>query len=65
MGRLAAPTVSGLPHICTICGRAGVWGDGWAWFGSYRMLDEHPERIVKTCSDKCRAEAYRTGRTFR
>ena len=40
---------------CDVCKRFGVWGEGWAWYGT---MDEI--RFI-TCSDRCKAEAERRG----
>lgn len=43
-------------HMCNVCEKWGEWGTSWAWYGSYRNM-ENSGRIIKTCSDKCKADA--------
>lgn len=40
-------------YKCDCCERASQWDDGWAWFGSWRALDED-QPIITTCSADCR-----------
>ncbi len=38
--------------VCSSCGFAGTWGEGWMWFGSLMDLDDAKLREVlcPTCS---------------
>ena len=54
------PRGVGAIHECCVCGKRGVWGRGWSWWGSPLELQNGP--VPKTCSAKCRRiYAARTG----
>lgn len=40
-------------HQCSACGQDGPWTDDWAWFGSYKDLDDD-KPVQKFCSASCR-----------
>ena len=43
---------TGRVHRCTACGKEEPWGPGWAWYGSYKMIDDGVP-IYKACSNDC------------
>lgn len=47
---------NGKLRVCTICKKAGEWSESWAWYGSYLILENYPQDIIRTCSDQCRVE---------
>lgn len=50
---------SGRTHTCSTCGKIDNWKEGWMWFGSYRQLEDTPEKILKFCCDACITVAQR------
>jgi len=42
-------------HTCNVCQGCGPWGPGWQFYGSI-LIEEEGLPLLKTCSDKCRAE---------
>ena len=46
---------SGRLYICGVCGEVFQWDDdaGCCWWGSYKDLEESPEKIVPICSKPC------------
>lgn len=40
-------------YQCDECKQAFNWSDDSTWFGSYRDLESHPERIKTFCTEKC------------
>ena len=40
-------------HKCTVCGIKDVWGAGWSWYGSWKLLEDG-KPITRCCSEKCR-----------
>ena len=42
-------------HTCNVCQSCGAWGPGWEQYGSI-LIEEEGLPVLKTCSDKCRAE---------
>jgi len=49
---------------CDGCGRAGLWGPGWCWFGSLADWDQEGRNGIKVaCGPRCRA-VIRPSRTF-
>lgn len=52
--------MSGVIHECTVCEVRAPWSEGWAWYGSYTVLEGYkPGRIIKICSPKCLSEAIK------
>jgi hypothetical protein len=48
---------------CDGCGLRGPWTADHQWYGSLKKVDESQwERIVVTCSNRCRAIVVRNGR---
>lgn len=47
-------TPTGRVHTCSACGKQEVWGPTWAWYGSYKQMD-NDEPLFKACSDACMA----------
>lgn len=45
-------------YKCDCCGLLDVWSDNWAWFGSYRQLDDFGMKgvadVMTICSAECR-----------
>lgn len=45
-------------YQCDCCGKTDIWGDDWAWFGSYRQLEdvgmEGVKDVTVICSADCR-----------
>lgn len=45
-------------YQCDCCGRSDVWSNSWAWFGSYRQLDDEGMKdvapVMTICSAECR-----------
>jgi hypothetical protein len=48
-----AAVPSGRTHVCSTCGKIDNWKDGWVWFGSYRQIEDEPEKILKFCCESC------------
>lgn len=42
-------------HTCNVCRGCATWGSGWQSYGSY-LIEEEGLPLLKTCSDKCRAQ---------
>jgi len=40
-------------YECSNCGKLFNWGKNSSWFGSYHNLENNPELITYSCSDKC------------
>ncbi len=49
-------SLEGLPHLCTVCGRAGVWTETWSRYGT----EEEIEAIC--CGQPCRIAFEACGR---
>jgi hypothetical protein len=53
-------------YKCDCCERVDAWDDGWAWFGSYRQLEDFGMKDVKPvmtiCSPTCRVTLVAQGR---
>lgn len=53
-------------YQCDNCGTTDAWGDDWAWFGSYKQLDDYGlkgvEEVIVTCSALCRIKMVATNR---
>ena len=47
-------------YQCDCCEKTDVWGDSWAWFGSYRQLEdvglEGVKDVIVICSSDCRVK---------
>lgn len=43
-------------YQCDCCGRSDVWSDSWAWFGSYKQLDDEGMKGIKPVMTICSAE---------
>jgi hypothetical protein len=43
-------------YKCDCCGRSDVWSDSWAWFGSFKQLDDEGMKGVKPVMTMCSAE---------
>lgn len=43
-------------YQCDCCGKTDVWSGGWAWFGSYRQLDDEGMKGVKPVMTMCSAD---------
>ena len=43
-------------YTCSNCNELFNWSDQSLWFGSYKDLENNPNRIIYCCSDKCRIE---------
>lgn len=39
-------------HTCSVCQKTEEWGPKWAWYGSYRDLDDGVP-VLKFCSPAC------------
>lgn len=52
-------------YKCDCCGRVDAWDGNWAWFGSYRQLDDEGMKDVKPittiCSADCRIKLVGAG----
>lgn len=42
-------------HTCNVCLKCEPWGAGWQFYGSL-LIEEEGLPLLKTCSDKCRAQ---------
>jgi len=40
-------------YTCHTCKKLFNWGKNSSWFGSYKMMENNPEKIKNFCSDKC------------
>lgn len=52
-------------YQCDSCGRTDVWSEGWAWYGSYRDIDEHDSavpQVMTICSSECRVALVAAGK---
>jgi hypothetical protein len=47
-------------YCCDCCGKTEEWGDGWAWYGSYRQLEDEGMKdskpVMTMCSADCRVK---------
>lgn len=48
-------------YRCDNCSKTSAWEDGWAWYGSYRDLDDG-ESVLCMCSPECRIAMVAAGR---
>lgn len=53
-------------YQCDYCGKQDVWGNDWAWFGSYKQLDDYDSLkgndVLVMCSADCRVKLVAAGR---
>jgi hypothetical protein len=52
---------SGRIHKCSICGKEGIWAEGWQYRyeihrGDHSNGDPGWEEVIKTCSGECRTK---------
>ena len=40
-------------YRCNTCGKLFNWDKNSSWFGSYRQMENNPEKLKYYCSDKC------------
>ena len=57
------PTAQGPPldyskkvYECSICKRWFNWYEEASWYGSYKDLEDNPEKIILCCSNKCKEQ---------
>jgi hypothetical protein len=52
-------------YRCNCCGKEELWNDGWAWYGSYRDLEnqgmKNAEPVLFMCSSLCRIKMVAAG----
>lgn len=41
-------------YRCAVCDSLFNWGIGTMWFGSYKQLENTPEKIKYICSSQCK-----------
>lgn len=45
-------------YRCDCCGKTDVWSGSWAWYGSYKQLDDEGMKgvapVMTMCSPECR-----------
>jgi hypothetical protein len=46
-------------YECSVCGCIFNWNKQSAWYGSYKDLEEHPEKIKHFCSEDCKKQINR------
>ena len=53
-------------YECDCCGNREPWGAGWAWFGSYRQMEDFGRKgvapVMTICSATCRIKLIADGR---
>lgn len=42
-----------LIYQCKTCGKLFNWDSNSSWYGSYKQLEDQPDKIKYFCSDKC------------
>ena len=40
-------------YECSSCGELFNWDDNSTWYGSYKQLEEEPEKIKYYCNVRC------------
>lgn len=40
-------------YECNTCGELFNWDNESSWYGSYKQMEEQPNKIKYFCSDKC------------
>lgn len=48
-------------YQCDCCGKTDVWGDTWAWYGSWRAMDDG-DPLLTICSADCRVKMIADGK---
>lgn len=43
-------------YRCSNCKSEFNWGKNSSWYGSYKQMDENPEKLIYSCSDECMDE---------
>lgn len=41
-------------YTCSKCGVLFNWNENSQWYGSYHQLENNPEQIIYSCSEKCK-----------
>ncbi len=53
-------------YQCDNCSKVEAWGESWAWYGSYRQMEDFGlkgvEPIMTICSGVCRIALIAAGR---
>jgi len=45
-------------YECSVCGELFNWSSQSSWYGSYKQMEEHPDKIKYFCSDKCVSNGF-------
>lgn len=41
-------------YKCSNCGKLFNWNENSSWYGSIKQMDDNPDKLIYSCSDKCK-----------